>query len=168
MPELSLQERLQPSLLDRLRDDNPDQRVEHVREFVLTMPQLRRSVQRDIAWLLNACNLESQVAGLEEVEKSVLNYGIPDLAGLAVSSLDISVLEKAIQQALEHFEPRLLKNSIRVRAELDPQKMSHNTLVVDIEADLWAYPAPVELLLRTELNFESGEALVTEVASRRG
>jgi len=166
VPELSLQERLQPSLLDRLRDDHPEQRVEQVREFVLTLPQLRRSVQRDVAWLLNACNLESEVAGLGEVETSVLNFGMPDLAGLAVSSLDVAVLERAIQQALENFEPRLLKNTIRVRAHLDPQKMSHNTLIVDIEAELWAYPAPVELLLRTELDFESGEASVTEVAGR--
>jgi len=167
MAELSLQERLQPSLLDRLRDDHPDeQSVDQVASRVLTLSQLRRSVQRDIAWLLNACNLERQVKGYEEVEKSVVNYGIPDLAGFTVSSLDIDVLEKTMQQALENFEPRLLKNSIRLHAELDPEKMSHNTLIINIECDLWAIPAPVELLLRTELDFESGDVSVTEVASR--
>lgn len=166
MVDLSLQERLQPSLLDRLRDDHPNERVESVHHRVLSLPQLRRSVQRDIAWLFNACNLESEVAGYDEVRKSVINYGIPDLAGFTVSSIDVGVLEKTIQQALEDFEPRLLKNSIRLRASLDQEKMSHNTLILDIECDLWAFPAPVELLLRTELDFENGKVAVTEVASR--
>jgi type VI secretion system protein ImpF len=167
MAELSLQERLQPSLLDRLRDDHPEeQRVDKVGNRVLTLSQLRRSVQRDIAWLLNASNLDREVKGFDEVEKSVVNFGIPDLAGFTVSSLDIGVLEKTIQQALENFEPRLIKNSIRLQAELDPEKMSHNTLIIDIECDLWAFPAPVELLLRTELDFESGDVSVTEVTSR--
>ncbi|MCG6860501.1 MAG: type VI secretion system baseplate subunit TssE [Chromatiaceae bacterium] len=167
MAELSLQERLQPSLLDRLRDDHPEeQSVDKVNSRVLTLSQLRQSVQRDIAWLLNACNLEREVKGYSEVEKSTINYGIPDLAGFTVSSLDVGVLEKTIEQALENFEPRLLKNSIRLRAELDAEKMSHNTLLIDIECDLWAFPAPIELLLRTELDFESGEVSVTEVARR--
>ena len=166
MADLSLQERLQPSLLDRLRDDHPDERVESVNNRVLSLPELRRSVQRDVAWLFNACNLEREVRGYDEVEKSVINYGIPDLAGFTVSSVDIGVLEMTIQQALETFEPRLLKNSIRLRANLDSEQMSHNTLILDIECDLWAFPVPVELLLRTELDFESGNVMVTEVASR--
>ena len=167
MAELSLQERLQPSLLDRLRDDHPEERrVDKVGNRVLTLSQLRRSVQRDIAWLLNACNLEREVKGFAEVERSVINFGIPDLAGFTVSSLDVDELEKTIQRALEDFEPRLIKNSIRLRAQLDQDKMSHNTLILNIECDLWAYPAPVELLLRTELDFESGDVSVTEVASR--
>ena len=166
MAELSLQERLQPSLLDRLKDDHPDETVDVTSSRVLTLSQLRSSVRRDIAWLLNACNLEREVAGYDEVEKSVINYGIPDLAGYTVSSVDVGVLEKTIQQALEDFEPRLLKGSIRLRADIDPEKMSHNTLIIDIECDLWALPAPIELLLRTELDFESGDISVSEVASR--
>lgn len=167
MAELSLQERLQPSLLDRLRDDHPEeQSVDQASNRVLTLSQLRHSVRRDIAWLLNACNLEHQVEGFDEVEKSVVNYGIPDLAGFTVSSLDVEVLEKTVQRALENFEPRLIRSSIRLRAELDPKQMSHNTLIIDIECDLWAFPAPIELLLRTELDFESGDVSVTEVASR--
>jgi len=166
LAELSLQERLQPSLLDRLKDDHPDETVDVTSSRVLTLSQLRSSVRRDIAWLLNACNLEREVAGYDEVEKSVINYGIPDLAGYTVSSVDVGVLEKTIQQALEDFEPRLLKGSIRLRADIDPEKMSHNTLIIDIECDLWALPAPIELLLRTELDFESGDITVSEEASR--
>lgn len=166
MAELSLQERLQPSLLDRLRDDEPEQHAEPSERRVLSLAELRRSVQRDIAWLLNATNLAREVAGYPEVERSVVNYGIPDLAGFTVSSLDVGVLEQTIQKAIEDFEPRLLKHAIRLRAEVDPDKMSHNTLILNIDCELWALPMPVQLLLRTELNFESGDVSVTEVASR--
>lgn len=166
MTELSLQERLQPSLLDRLRDDHPGERLEAPSDRVLSLPQLRRSVQRDIGWLLNARHLGREVAGYTEVEQSVLNFGIPDLAGFTVSSLDIGELEKTIQVALERFEPRLLKPSIRLNVHLDPEKMSHNTLILDISCELWAFPAPVELLLRTELDFESGAVAVTELTGR--
>ncbi len=167
MVDLSLQERLQPSLLDRLRDDHPDETKESLRERVLSLSELRQSVQRDIAWLLNACNLGDVVAPYPEVARSVLNYGIPDLAGLTVSTIELDALKRTIQQALETFEPRLRKHSIRLQARLDPQKMSHNTLVFDIECELWAYPAPVELLLRTELNLESGDVAVQDLTNRK-
>ena len=167
MPELSLQERLQPSLLDRLRDDEPLETVEPPGARVLSFAELRRSVQRDLAWLFNAASSDRMLEGYEEVEKSVLNFGIPDLAGFTVSSLDLDLLERTLQQALETFEPRLLKNSIRLKANLDDAKMSHNTLVIDIECDLWAQPVPIELLLRTEMDFESGNVMVSEVRSSR-
>ena len=167
MVDLSLQERLQPSLLDRLRDDHPDETKESLRERVLSLPELRRSVRRDVGWLLNACNLGKSVEAYPEVARSVLNYGIPDLAGFTVSTIELDVLERTIQQALERFEPRLRKNSIRLQARLDSEKMNHNTLVFDIECELWAYPAPIELLLRTELNLESGDVQVQDLTNRK-
>jgi len=166
MAELSLQERPQPSLLDRLRDDHPEAIVEAPAERVLTLTQLRSCVRRDIGWLLNTCNLGAVAKGYDEVETSVLNYGLPDLAGLTASTLDVDALEKVVRRVLERFEPRLLKSSIRVRAELESESMSHNTLALVIEAELWAVPAPIELVLRTILDFESASASVTELAVR--
>ena len=83
MAELTPKERLQPSLLDRLTDNEPDQQKEAREKRVLSMRKLRESVQRDLAWLLNTSNLET-VQDLDEyplVSHSVINYGLPDLAG---------------------------------------------------------------------------------------
>lgn len=168
MPELSLQERLQPSLLDRLADDNPEEKTEPPSNRFLSVQQLRRFVQRDIGWLFNAADLQSIVEGYTEVERSVLNFGIPDLAGFTVSSLDVGALENAIRTALERYEPRLIRQSIRLRAEVDQDSMSHNTLILHIACELWATPAPIEMVLRTALDFESGKVSVTEVAGRSG
>ena len=37
-----------------------------------------------------------------------------------------------------------------------------------IEADLWAQPAPVRLVLRTDLDLETGDVRVTEASSAGG
>ena len=47
MAELTTRERLQPSLLDRLTDDAPQERVESRDKRVMSMRQLRTAVLRE-------------------------------------------------------------------------------------------------------------------------
>jgi len=61
MAELTQKERLQPSLLDRLTDDEPHSQQEPRDKRVLSMHRLRESVLRDVSWLLNADSMESVV-----------------------------------------------------------------------------------------------------------
>ena len=44
---------------------------------------LRATVKRDLAWLLNTTQFgaRGELEGFTEVQTSVLNYGVPDLAG---------------------------------------------------------------------------------------
>jgi len=63
MPEpLPPQERLQPALLDRLTDDEPDKKLEPREMRVLSKRKLRESVLRDLAWLFNSTKLETHQA----------------------------------------------------------------------------------------------------------
>lgn len=166
MAELTQKERLQPALLDRLTDDEPDKQQESREKRVISMRQLRASVLRDLAWLLNAGRLES-VQELEDypyVEHSVVNYGIPDMTGLTASGVDITVIERAVRQAIWDFEPRILRQTVRVRARVDPEHMTHNALTFDIEGELWAQPVPLRIYLKTELDLDLGDVQVTEQA----
>lgn len=164
MVELSLQERLQPSLLDRLTDNEPDAKVESRAQRVLSLSRLKRSVLRDLAWLLNSGNLAitEDLTAYKQVQNSVLNFGISDLAGKTVSKTDVPALEREIRQAILDFEPRILANSLKVRVNLDRAKMSHKTMTFVIEGQLWAQPLPVNLYLSTDLDLESGSAAVVE------
>ena len=92
MAELAPRERLQPSLLDRLTDDEPDKTVEPRDRRVLSLRTLREGVLRDLAWLLNTSNLLSIVAvgKLPHLSSSVLNYGVPDISGVSVEGLNLS------------------------------------------------------------------------------
>ncbi len=163
MAELTPKERLQPALLDRLTDSEPRKQQEPRENRVLSLKRLREAVLRDLAWLFNANNLAS-VQGLEYyplVSHSVLNYGIPDMAGRTVSTLEITELERALRQAVCDFEPRILRHTVKVTA-LPREEISHNTIAFEISGELWAQPAPLPVILRTELDLEDGEVSVTE------
>jgi type VI secretion system protein ImpF len=81
-----------------------------------------------------------------------------------VGSLNIAQLERGIRQAIWDFEPRLIRNSVSVKARMsDSEKI---TLTFDIEADLWAQPYPERLYLKTELDLERGAVLLSEMNGR--
>jgi len=71
-------------------------------------------------------------------------------------------LEQMIRQAILDFEPRLDRNSVSVRLVLDKDKMGHNALTFDVEAELWAQPLPLHLFLRTAVDLEAGKVEVTD------
>jgi type VI secretion system protein ImpF len=167
MAELAPRERLQPSLLDRLSDDDPAATVEPRERRVMSLRTLREGVLRDLAWLLNTTNLLSVTTtpALPHLASSVLNYGVPGLAGNAVSNLDIGALERGIRQAIWDFEPRLIRNTVSVKA-LAARAEGQNKLDFEIEADLWAQPYPERLYLKTELDLERGAVIVSETNGR--
>lgn len=162
MPELTPKERLQPSLLDRLTDDEPDKQVESREKRVLTLQKLRAAVLRDVTWLLNCTNLAS-ILPLDDyplVAQSVLNFGMIDLTGRTASGLDVTKLESALRQAIVDFEPRITAATLKVKAVVNPARMSPNALSFEIEGELWAQPLPIRLYLRTELDLETGNISV--------
>jgi type VI secretion system protein ImpF len=157
MAELTPQERLQPALLDRLADDEPDKKQEPREARVITKARLRQAVLRDLAWLFNATRL-GQLAEHSYAEHSVINFGLPALSGETASTLDVVALESAIRQAILDFEPRITPSSLQVEALVsDAQLDHHNVVSVVIRGDLWGRPVPIELLLRTEVDLETGE-----------
>ncbi|MCA9726827.1 MAG: type VI secretion system baseplate subunit TssE [Candidatus Eisenbacteria bacterium] len=166
MAELSQQEKLQPSLLDRLTDDEPERREESRDRRVLNIPRLRESVVRDLSWLLNTAHLAASVdlSDYPEVERSTLNYGMPDFTGQTASTVDPSAIEKLVRQAIISFEPRILPDTVRVRARANQDQLDHNAVTFDVEGDLWALPLPVRLFLRTDVDLEIGNVSITDVS----
>lgn len=165
MAELTPQDRLQPSLLDRLTDDDPQSQKESRQERVLSMRQFRNAVLRDLAWLLNTSSgrlPEEELANYPYVAQSVLNYGIPDLTGLMTSSVDATHLERDIFEAIRHFEPRVMRHSTAVRMIDDYDTAGRHCLSFEIDGELWATPLPESLYLRTELDLETGQCTLEE------
>jgi type VI secretion system protein ImpF len=164
MVELTTQERLQPSLLDRLTDEEPGKADESREKRVISATRLRDCVARDISWLLNCVNLGSGVEldDYPEVARSVLNFGIPDLTGAALSGVDASVLQRQLREALIAFEPRLTGSTLRVAVNSDGKRMDQQSLVFNIESEMWAQPIPLNLYLKTEIDLETGRFSVSE------
>jgi type VI secretion system protein ImpF len=168
MAELAPRERLQPSLLDRLTDDEPDQHVEPRERRVLSIRTLRDGVLRDLAWLLNTTNLLSvtDLPKLPHVANSVVNYGMPDISGLSVAGLNLTDLERCIRQAIWDFEPRLVRSSVSVKANA-ANAGENNKIMFEIEADMWAQPYPERLYLKTELDVDRASIKLSESAGAR-
>ncbi|MFC4729686.1 type VI secretion system baseplate subunit TssE [Coralloluteibacterium thermophilus] len=164
MAELTSQERLQPSLLDRLTDDEPGRDEESRERRVISASRLRECVTRDLSWLLNCTHAEADRSfeDAPQVAASVLNYGIPDLAGISLGGIDPATMERRIREAVLAFEPRLVPETLRVRVRTDRQRMDRKSLVFDIESEMWAQPLPLNLYLKTEVDLETGRLQVTE------
>lgn len=167
MAELAPQERLQPSLLDRLIDDAPGQAQESRENWIISPRRLREGVLRDLVWLLNTTHLAAtdNLEDYPQVAHSVLNYGVMDLAGHSVSGTDTSTLERMLRQTLLEFEPRILRHSLRIRVLLSEQEMSHNAISFEIRGELWAQPVPLELYLKTELDLDNGDIRVADLTT---
>jgi type VI secretion system protein ImpF len=165
--ELASRERLQPALLDRLTDDNPENRQPEPREArVINKNRFRQGVLRDLAWLLNATRMANadELAGFDQVEGSVINYGLPSLSGETASTVDVLDLEHRIRKALEFYEPRILPSTLEVRALFSENELhQHNVVSIEIRGSLWAHPIPLEMLLRTDLDLETGEVRIHDI-----
>jgi type VI secretion system protein ImpF len=165
MAELALQERLQPALLDRLTDDEPGTAMESRDQRVITIAKLRACILRDLSWLLNSGHLASteDLSDYPWVERSVLNYGLRSFAGVTTSQLGLRETEEAIKQAIMRFEPRLIANTVKVKLiEESLRDDAHNTIALEIEAELWCQPLPLHMYMKTELDLEIGAARLTE------
>ena len=154
-------ERIQPCLLDRLTDENPEAVKESRNERVISIKRYRESVLRDLIWLLNA-KAHADQDGLDEfpeAARSVLNFGTRDLCGLISSSLDLGALEEEIAEAMRRLEPRINPGSLAVTAVSGSEKFA-NGIAVEIRGDLWAYPVPEQLYIRTEIDLDTGKYTV--------
>ncbi len=162
-----VRDRLQPALLDRLTDEAPLSRAEAEDARVMSKNQLRQAVLRDLGWLFNATqSLPREAQAIPELATSVLNFGMPPLSGQLASKLDIVQLEKMIRQAIMRFEPRILPETLVVRAlEFSSVLDTHNVIEFDIRGHLWAQPVPLEVLLRTQLDLEAGLVNVRDLAA---
>ena len=168
--QLTPQERLQPALLDRLTDDEPDQTQELRERRVMSKSRLRQAVLRDLAWLFNSTRFErgNSLAHLPDVRRSVINFGLPAHAGQTASTLGIEDIERDIKNAIIDFEPRILPETLVVKALVELGDLDrHNVIAVQISGQLWAQPIPLELLVRTEIDLETGTVQISDLAPPR-
>jgi type VI secretion system protein ImpF len=156
MPELAVVEKLQPCLLDRLTDDEPKTSQESRSQRVISLQRYRQGVLRDLQWLFSASAHLSQegkskfsIEDFPEATHSVVNFGTRHLFGM--TSPNLYDLERRLTAALYTFEPRILRNSLKVRLQL-----RGNMVSLDVEGELWANPIPEQLHIKTNLDMETG------------
>ncbi|GAA4346981.1 type VI secretion system baseplate subunit TssE [Variovorax defluvii] len=159
------QERLQPSLLDRLVDDAPHEQRESDDKRTLTRQALRQAMLRDLSWLLNATGhgLAFDDKRYPNAARSVLNYGLPMLSGQFTSSVQRVSMEQALKNAILQFEPRILPRTLEVELVMEGSALdSHNRIGLQIRGQLWAQPVPLEFLMRSRIDLEEGRVEIDD------
>lgn len=152
--------RVTPSVLDRLLDFEPKAQQEAPKSRSRNLRELKQSVRRDLEWLLNSrCFPEDIDENLEEVFKSVIVYGLPDITGVSAKNhLEQKRLTRALEAAIRNFESRL----IDLKVSLEPVSTTDKALKFRIEARLDIEPSPEPIAFDTILQLGSGDFEVKE------
>lgn len=152
---------LRPSILDRLIDRDPQNGREPAQGRHQYLTELRQSVRRDLESLLNSryC-MVSPPEDLTELEHSLLNYGLPDLATVNISDPEKKQsFVRELERILRDYEPRF--KSVRI-THLDNRDRTDRTLRFRIDAVLWADPAPQSVVFDSILEPVSRSVNVKE------
>lgn len=168
--ELGPFSRLEPKeveLLQRVVELEQSKFHELRQHHVISMDRLKKCVERDLEWLFNTEQLDGalDLSEFPNVRSSVVNFGMPSLTGSTSSTVDVEQLERALADVIRDFEPRISRDSVRVRVYVDDEQMSSNTVIFEIEGELWGEPLPLRLYLQTVFDLETGGAKVAERAA---
>lgn len=142
---------LRPSILDRLLDEEPEVQVEADKSRHQHLRELRNSVKRDLENLLNTrYRMLAPPEEFTQLELSLLNYGLPDLATINITSVDKKkAFTRQLEKILRDYEPRF--KSVKV-SHIDNKDKIDRTLRFRIDATLYADPAPEVIVFDSVLD----------------
>jgi type VI secretion system protein ImpF len=160
MARIDSEIRITPSVFDRLLDFEPDMSREAPKSRSKSLRELKLSVRRDLEWLLNSRQVVVEIdENLQEIKKSILTYGLPDVTGISAKNhLEQKRLTQALETAIKTFEPRFLD----LKVTLEPVNNVDRMLKFRIEARLNVEPTPEPIAFDTVLQLGSGDFQVKE------
>jgi type VI secretion system lysozyme-like protein len=147
-----------PYTLKRLTDYEPSEKTER-NQSLITERQLKEDIFENIDMLFNSrshAGLED-LKGYEEVEDSVLGYGISDFCGRQSSTASREGLRAHIFKQIGLFEPRLDAASIEIEL-LDNKGGDATSMEFRIGGIIRTKEVNQEISFISKLNLESGNA----------
>jgi type VI secretion system protein ImpF len=141
---------VRPSLLDRL-----DGSLEPATTWNESVRQLKRSLLRDMEWLLNTRRVQVPAPDhYPEVQHSVYHYGLPDVSSMSHDPETVRTrLCAYIAETIRLFEPRL--SSVRVTPTSDEDE--RHAVRFSIDAVLNLDPTPERIVFDTVLETARGD-----------
>ena len=130
---------------------------------VITESMLRREVSRDLDALLNTVALEATVdmKHASYVRKSILNFGLPDIASRTIDETAIDEIPDEIRTAIANYEPRIATDSLRIvrDRQVDPVELKIRFL---IRGELVCHPLQVPVEFVADI-VETGKIVVNRL-----
>ncbi|MEP7222366.1 MAG: type VI secretion system baseplate subunit TssE [Novosphingobium sp.] len=127
-----------------------------------TEKALRATVRRELAWLLNTTNFESCIPldDFPHVRTSVLNYGVPDMAGKALNNRLIQQRARDMRDAVVAFEPRIDPTTLDV--DVADEMERENAITYVIQADVTSAVRAIPVKFRTDVEADSASVTVRD------
>jgi type VI secretion system lysozyme-like protein len=150
--------RYKPYVLKRLTDDEPYERKDRL-QGLITGKQVKDDIFRNLEMLFYSRSHPSleEFKGYEDVESSVLGYGISDYCGKVCGYEDREILLEHIKKQIRDFEPRLAPDSIAV--EFSNQEATMRSLLeLRISGRIVVEQVNEEVLFVSRLDLETGNA----------
>lgn len=145
--------RITPSVFDRLLDFDPRETAEPPKSRTASIADLKRSVLRDLEFLLNTRQPIFADERLEESIGTVVFYGVPDFTGLGVRSHEeFSKFAGDIEKAIRWFEPRIFD----VQINFEPVSDVDRQIRFRVEARLDIDPTPEPIMFDSVIHGEDG------------
>jgi type VI secretion system protein ImpF len=156
MAKREIERTVQPSVLDRLTDEEPRVSTDQRMSYGESLQRFKVSVQRDLEWLLNARRTPDPAPeGFEELRTSLYHFGIVDVTSLGESAASRERLLKEVGEAIATFEPRL--TNVRISIVEQEGETHRRELRFLIEGSLRLDPTPEQVAFDTVLHFSTGE-----------
>jgi type VI secretion system protein ImpF len=116
---------------------------------VITETMLRREVSRDLDALMNTVALDATV-DMEHaplVRRSILNFGLPDIANRTIDENKVDNIPDEIRTAISIYEPRIAPDTLRIARDPEVDSVELKIRFV-IRGELVCHPVhvPVEFV----------------------
>ena len=159
-----------PSVFDRLTDPSLA-----TNRWRYTLAQVEAAVLRDLNDLLNTRRpLRGYFTGLDEVDRSIANFGLMDFTHLNANSVEArNDFAQHIRETIELYEPRLTNVEVTARSPdevqfEDPSLFKFGAVYLRIRATLKLDPFPIDgVIFDTMLDLQSGIHRVSQPGGTR-
>jgi type VI secretion system protein ImpF len=141
------------SIIDRLVGDaSPAEDVSSVVE----------TLSRDLVLLLNSWEIlpAAETPYSDEMQASVLNYGVPNMAGKSTRPSILSNYEKQVRIAVLRFEPRLDPSTLTVEVALLPPPAGSSEFGLRIEGELLGLETRRRVQFRSRVSASTGRVVL--------
>lgn len=150
MARIRKNQELVPSIFDRLTDNTIYSHDPALNTSFQRIKELRHSVRRDLENLFNTrFRITDLPADMEQLDNSLLNYGLPDLSTINLLDTDSrNNFCRYIEDTIQKFEPRFKNVDVSSVGNIDE---NDRTLRFRIEATLHAEPIPETIVFNSVL-----------------
>jgi type VI secretion system protein ImpF len=150
-----------------LRDESGERVISNRRtaaRTAITEPTLRREVARDLDSLMNTIAMEStqDLTNYEQVRKSILNFGFPDITHRTIDELSLDDVKYEIADVLASFEPRLVRSTVQVTRDTSIDAADLKVRFV-VRADLFCEPLNVPVEFVADVEVDTGKIIINRL-----